>query len=82
MSNGLDTEQDGRSIHPDPGPNCLQKLTCTERVKRTIYQNQQLGNRQSDISTLLGSLSNPFFANIWTHIRSDVMSGLIWIQSF
>ena len=50
MPNGLDTYQDRRSVGPDLGPNCLQKLTakvaaCAERVKRTTYQNQQLGNR-------------------------------------
>ena len=37
MSNGLDLDQDGHSVGPDLGPNCLQKFsagnTSMQRVK-------------------------------------------------
>ena len=33
MSNGLDPDQDGRSISPDLCPNCLQRLSTRLNIK-------------------------------------------------
>ena len=42
-SNGLDSDQDGRSVRPDLGPNCLQRLSaypeCTQSVQCTPADN-------------------------------------------
>ena len=32
-SNGLDPEQDPRSVGPDLGPNCLQRLSADNKIK-------------------------------------------------
>ena len=31
MSNGLDLDQDRHSVHPDLGPNCLQRLSAGDK---------------------------------------------------
>ena len=32
MSNGLDLDQDRRSVNPDTGPNCLQRLSADDKL--------------------------------------------------
>ena len=34
MSNGLDSDQDRRSVGPDLGPNCLQRLKADGKRRR------------------------------------------------
>ena len=33
MFNGLDTDQDRRSVGPDLGPNCLQRLSADDKSR-------------------------------------------------
>ena len=36
MSNGLDPDQDRRSVGPDLGPDCLQRLSADDKVAASI----------------------------------------------
>ena len=38
MSNGLDPDQDRRSVGPDPGPNCLQRLSADDIIDATSME--------------------------------------------
>ena len=38
VSNGLGPDQDRRSVGPDLGPNCLQKLLAEDKTKELNYK--------------------------------------------